>query len=141
MRATCNARCDGDSTETRSTATDATILPSASTTPNRSINFIQTSKSPDYYRGCPCGVKTILAESSIAVNRCKPLQQTLVMPARLPMTMCYAIVKLIQREMQDDGLVLHLCPPAREAVGAQGVMLNALRLMRALVCMLRDASA
>lgn len=46
----------------------------------------------------------------MAVNRCKPSQQTLVMPARLPMTMCYAIVKLIQREMQDDGLVLHLFP-------------------------------
>lgn len=68
----------------------------------------------------------------MAVNRCKPLQQTLVMSARLPMTICHAIVKLIQREMQDDGLVLHLCPPARGAVSAQGVVLNALRLMRAL---------
>lgn len=76
----------------------------------------------------------------MAVNRCKPLQLTLVMPARLPMTMCHAIVKLIQREVQDDGLVLHL-GPALGAVSAQGVMLNALRLMRALACMLRGASA
>ncbi|WP_126945158.1 hypothetical protein [Xanthomonas sp. BRIP62409] len=76
----------------------------------------------------------------MAVNRRKPLQQTLVMPVRLAVTVCHAIVKLIQREMQDDGLVLHL-GPARGVVSAQGVMLNALRLMRALACMLRGASA
>ncbi|NIJ93504.1 hypothetical protein FHT12_002201 [Xanthomonas campestris] len=64
----------------------------------------------------------------MAVNRRKPLQQTLVMPARLPMTMCYASVELFQREMQDDSRMFNLCPPARGAVSAHSMVIKRVTL-------------
>ncbi|PPT76184.1 hypothetical protein XaplCFBP3122_10615 [Xanthomonas arboricola pv. populi] len=69
------------------------------------------------------------------------MKHTPFIAVRLPMAMCYAVVELVQRNMQDDGRVLHLCPPARAAVSAQGVVLNALRSMRAWACMLHGSPA
>ncbi|SYZ50956.1 hypothetical protein CPBF367_03480 [Xanthomonas arboricola pv. juglandis] len=63
----------------------------------------------------------------MAVNCCKRLRQTFVMPVRLAVTVCYALVELFQREMQDDGLVLHLCP-ARGAASTPGVIIKCIAL-------------